>query len=237
MARRDFTPLGFLKKDWKMGSNIDLDKKRWRVTDILISLFILIVIYVPFVIVISAFFKPSDLFLQIFDSIFILAPIYYLNKNYPIKIFSNFNKGANLKYFLIGTALCFAINLFYGMSARLTRNIPNQYALFMQYSILQKVLDLIHSLIIAPVLEEIFFRGFIYRILRNRYDVFWGALGSAIIFALFHGFEIGIVINILFLGLIFTYVYQKTESIPLTALVHSICSASWLGCIHFGLSG
>ncbi len=220
-----------------MGSNIDLDKKRWRVTDIFVSLFILIAIYVLSAIVISAFFKPSDLFLQIVDNIFIFVPIYYLNNKYPLKIFSNFNKKDNLRYFLIGTGLCFALNLFYGISVRLTRNIPDQYALFMQYSIFQKVLDLVNSLISTPVLEEIFFRGFIYRVLRNRYNVFWGALVSIIIFSLFHGFKIEIIIDTGIFGLIFTYVYHKTESIPLTALTHSICSATWLVFIHYGLKG
>ena len=220
-----------------MGSNIDLDKTRWQVTDIFVSLFILIAIYVLSAIVISAFFKPNHLFSQFVDNIFILAPIYYLNNKYPLKVFSNFNEKDNLKYFLIGTVLCFTLNLFYGISARLTRIVPEQYTLFIQYSIFGKILDLINSLILTPVLEEIFFRGFIYRILRNRYNVFWGALGSTIIFSLFHGFKIDIIINIGILGLIFTYVYHKTESIPLTALAHSICSAAWLVFIHYGLKG
>jgi len=210
---------------------------RWRITDILLSLLILIVIYILFTVVLSGFFKPSNLFLQILDNIFILVPIYYLNNKYPLKVFFSFNKKENLKYFLIGVALCIILNVFYGVSTRLSRNVPEQYAVFMQYSPFQKLLDLVNSIIIAPVLEEIFFRGFIFRILKNRYDVFWGAIVSTIIFVLFHGIKIETVINIGILGLIFVYVYHKTESILLTALTHSICSASWLILIHHGLSG
>jgi membrane protease YdiL (CAAX protease family) len=222
--------------------NIDPNKKNWRVTDILVSVFMLIAMYVLFIIVISAFFKPSDLFLQIVDNIFKFAPIYYLNNKYPIKIFSNCKKKDNLRYFLIGTGLCFALDLFYGISAGLTRNIPDQYvperyALFMQYNMFQKLLDLVNSVIVTPVLEEIFFRGFIYRILRNRYNVFWGALLSTIIFSLFHGFKIEIIIDTGIAGLIFVYVYQKTESIPLTALTHSVGNGLWLVAMHYALKG
>jgi len=217
--------------------NKDLNKEKWKVRDLLFSLFILIVLYVLSTIVISVFFKPSGLFLEIIGSIFLLVPICYLNNKYPLSVFSGLSQKNNLKYFLIGTALCVILNMFYGVSARVTRNVPEQYALFTQYGIFQRLLDLVNSLILAPVLEEIFFRGFIYRILRNRYDVFWGVLGSTIIFIFFHGLKFETIINIGILGLIFVYVYQKTESIILTALTHSICSASWLAFIHHGLKG
>jgi hypothetical protein len=190
-----------------------------------------------FTIIVSPFYKPSDLFWQIIGSLFLLAPIHYLNGKYPLKFFSNLNKERSLKYFLIGTAMCLLLNTFHGVSARLSRSAPEQYTLFMEYTIFGKFIDLVGSLILAPVLEEIYFRGFIYRILKNRYDVFWGALGSAIVFALFHGFQIEIIINIGILGMIFAYVYHKTESVILTALTHSICSASWLVFIHHGLNG
>ena len=137
--------------------NMDPNKVKWKVTDILVSLFILIVIYVLSAIVMPGFFKPSGLFLEIIGNIFLLAPICYLNNKYPLRVFSDFNQKGNLKYFLIGTALCVVLNVFYGVSARLTRNVPEQYALFMQYGIFQKLLDLVNSLILAPVLEEIFF--------------------------------------------------------------------------------
>jgi membrane protease YdiL (CAAX protease family) len=214
-----------------------IDRIRWKVTDILVSLFILVVLSLLFTMVVSRFCKISDLFWQITGTLFLLAPIYYLNSKYPLKLFSNLNNERNLKYFLIGTAMCLLLNAFYGLSARLSRNVPEQYAFFMQYSAFGKCFDLIGSLILAPVLEEIYFRGFIYRILKNRYNVFWGAIGSAVIFALFHGFKSDVVINVGILGMIFVYVYQKTESIILTILTHSICSASWLAFIHHGLNG
>jgi membrane protease YdiL (CAAX protease family) len=224
--------------DWgRYNMSRDPDKIKWKIRDILVSLFILIIISLLFTMVVSSFYRPSDLFWQIAGSLFLLAPIHYLNGKYPIELFSNLNKQRNLKYFLVGTAMCLLLNIFYGVSARLSRSVPEQYALFMQYSIFGKFFDLVGSLILAPVLEEIYFRGFIYRILKNRYDVFWGALGSAIVFALFHGFKPEIVVNIGVLGMIFAYVYQKTESMILTALTHSICSASWLVFIHHGLNG
>ncbi len=214
--------------------SIDPNKKRWQVTDILVSLFILIIAYVLSAMISSAFFKASILFEDIFDKIFMLAPIYYLNNKYPLTIFSRFNK-EDLKYFVMGITLCTIMNIFSFISTRSTGNIPEQYSLFMGYDIYQKSLYLSFFFIVGPLLEEIFCRGFIFRILRNRYNIFWGALGSTIIFSLFHGLRIEI-IGIGISGLIYVYVYHKTQSIPLTALTHSVDNVliSFLG---YGLQG
>jgi uncharacterized protein len=212
-------------------------KNKWRVTDVLVALVIFIGVSLLFTIVVFGFFKPSDLSLDFLGSLFILAPVYYLNKKYPLRVFSTLNKTDNLKYFMVGTGMCLLLNAYYGVSARLSKTAPEEYIIFMQYGILGKSLDLVNSLILAPILEETLCRGFIFRILRNRYGVFWGALVSTVVFCIFHGITIESIINTGILGVILVYVYQKTESIPLTALVHSICNAAWLAFIHYGLKG
>ncbi len=215
--------------------DIDLNKKKWQVTDILAALLILIIITFLFTIITSPF-NPSILFSRIFGSIFKLAPIYYLNNKYPLKIFSKFKK-EDLKYFVIGISLFIIINYFSYISTRSTWNISEEYSLFMKYNIYEKGLYLFFSLIAAPLLEEIFFRGFIFRILRNRYDIFWGALGSTIIFSLCHGLNMDIILSIGLFGLICVYVYHKTASIPLTALTHSVGNGFWLVAMHYGFKG
>lgn len=66
--------------------------------------------------------------------------------------------------------------------------------------------------IVAPLFEEIFFRGFVYRVLAKTWSVGFGSFMSAILFALFH-FEFQSFIPLFILGLILNYNYQRTSSL------------------------
>ncbi len=78
--------------------------------------------------------------------------------------------------------------------------------------------------LVAPVLEEIFFRGFVYRILAKTWSVWFGSIVSAILFALFH-FEFQSFIPLLILGFLLNYNYQKTSSLWTSICFHSLNNA------------
>lgn len=75
--------------------------------------------------------------------------------------------------------------------------------------------------IIAPIFEEIFFRGFVYRILVKTWSMWFGSLISAILFALFH-FEFQSFIPLFILGLILNYNYQRTGSLWTSIGFHAL---------------
>lgn len=64
----------------------------------------------------------------------------------------------------------------------------------------------------APVTEELFFRGFLFKGLREKYGWVNALMFSSIIFALFHG-QIATLIPTFLLGALFAYMYQRTESV------------------------
>jgi membrane protease YdiL (CAAX protease family) len=73
-------------------------------------------------------------------------------------------------------------------------------------------------IVVAPFVEELFFRGFFYRSLRTRYPVVLAALVDGLIFGLIHfNFEgaegLLILPPLAFLGVIFCLVYEKTKSL------------------------
>jgi transmembrane CAAX amino protease len=91
---------------------------------------------------------------------------------------------------------------------------------------LQKILDganiplmIIAVGIIAPVVEELFFRGLLFNKSRNYVSVKASAIISALVFGFVH---LNIIqgANAFVLGLLFAYIYQKTESIYTTILAH-----------------
>jgi len=73
-------------------------------------------------------------------------------------------------------------------------------------------------IVVAPFVEELFFRGFFYRALRTRYSIVLAALIDGVIFGLIHfGFEgadgLLILPPLAFLGVIFCLVYEITKSL------------------------
>lgn len=73
-------------------------------------------------------------------------------------------------------------------------------------------------IVIAPFVEELFFRGFFYRSLRTRYPIVVAALIDGAIFGLIHfGFDgadgLLILPPLAFLGIIFCLVYERTKSL------------------------
>lgn len=82
--------------------------------------------------------------------------------------------------------------------------------------------------LVAPILEEIFFRGFVYRILAKTWSVGFGSLLSALLFALFH-FEFQSFIPLLLLGLLLNYNYQRTSSLWTSIGFHALNNGVALG--------
>lgn len=73
-------------------------------------------------------------------------------------------------------------------------------------------------IVIAPFVEELFFRGFFYRALRTRHSIAIAALVDGVIFGLIHfSFEgadgLLILPPLVFLGVIFCLVYERTKSL------------------------
>jgi membrane protease YdiL (CAAX protease family) len=75
------------------------------------------------------------------------------------------------------------------------------------------------GIVVAPLVEEIFFRGFLYPGLREKYGWIPAALISAVLFAAVHLHPI-IMPPIFLLGLLFAYLYERTESIWPGVIMH-----------------
>lgn len=77
---------------------------------------------------------------------------------------------------------------------------------------------------ITSVVEELFFRGFVYNALRQRFNIYFCALMQAIIFALFHYKNpynsIYNLIGIFLLGIILVIAYEQRKTLLSPVLVH-----------------
>jgi membrane protease YdiL (CAAX protease family) len=77
------------------------------------------------------------------------------------------------------------------------------------------------AVLVAPVCEEVFFRGFLYSALRSRLPVSVAALVQSLIFALLHTFGALNGVGVFFLGLILAAVYEWRKSLVAPIFIHA----------------
>ena len=95
---------------------------------------------------------------------------------------------------------------------------------------------------LAPLLEELFFRGMLYPLMRRSVGVTTAVLFTATMFALIHGAQLGYewapLLSIFVVGIVFTLVREKTGSVAASFLMHcgynlALFGMLWIGSDHF----
>jgi membrane protease YdiL (CAAX protease family) len=95
---------------------------------------------------------------------------------------------------------------------------------------------------LAPLLEELFFRGMLYPTMRRLIGVVPGVLFTATMFAAIHGAQLSYawapLLSIFVVGIIFTVVREKTGSVAASFVMHvgynlALFGAMWIASDHF----
>ena len=130
-------------------------------------------------------------------------------------LFRGFNYFKNT----IQKSFIYFLNRFTGKESFTIRTIFNTYFIYKPLIIY----EFITSLIIAPIYEELIFRGLIYDDTKKLFNVKIAALVSSILFGLMH-FNGGYsqVIKAIISGLLSAYCYEKTKSLYACILLHSL---------------
>jgi membrane protease YdiL (CAAX protease family) len=76
-------------------------------------------------------------------------------------------------------------------------------------------------IVVAPLAEEVFFRGFLYQAFRNSFGVLPGALLSALIFGAIH-LEFFKLVQLAILGVILALLFEKTRSLWSPITLHAV---------------
>jgi uncharacterized protein len=74
---------------------------------------------------------------------------------------------------------------------------------------------------VAPVAEELFFRGFLYQAFRNSFGIWPGAILSGLVFGVIH-FEFFKLVQLAILGVILALLFEKTQSLWPPIMLHAI---------------
>lgn len=124
----------------------------------------------------------------------------------------------------VGLGLLFAVYMFNGVYAYLL----DGFGLRVQTDLTPVVRELstvwpllFATVVVAPVTEEIFFRGFVFAGLRQRYDWRWAAAISSVLFAAAH-LQLTFFIPAFLLGYLFAFLYQRSDSIWPGMILHAV---------------
>lgn len=77
----------------------------------------------------------------------------------------------------------------------------------------------IFASIFGPIIEELFFRGFMYSAFKKAAGIFWAMIITSAVFALLHAHIIGF-LPIMILGFLLAYLYEKTGTLVAPITVH-----------------
>ena len=84
------------------------------------------------------------------------------------------------------------------------------------------VLALVSAVVVAPLFEELVFRGLVFATFRRRYGFFVSALWSGVVFAILHGYGWAGFASVLWSGVIWAWSYERTRSLVPGMLAHAI---------------
>ena len=80
----------------------------------------------------------------------------------------------------------------------------------------------IEFIVIAPIFEEIIFRGILFPTLRARFNLPTSIIGSALVFAVAHGYGIIAFLSVFWSGLLWAWMYARTGNIIPSIAAHAV---------------
>jgi len=86
--------------------------------------------------------------------------------------------------------------------------------------IYQMIIAGIALLVVAPVTEELIFRGFIFKGFRNKLGFLLAAIISSALFGIAHG-QLNVAVDTFILGMFLCFLYEKSKSIWLPIALHA----------------
>jgi len=206
---------------------------RWSVGDVFKVLALSFISCVALIILLSLLFipvigiigveTPFFLILSSFHILLLIFTAYYLKRrgcsfrDVGLTI-------VKLKYVVAGILLGAALLIVSAAMSYLTEPIFGSSMIqesLMELTEMPELLPplLIFGALIAPIIEELYFRGFAYLAFKSRFGTRMGIFISALFFAVMH-LDIPVFIEILVIGIILTYAYEKTKSLPLVIIAH-----------------
>lgn len=215
----------------------------WNISDLirasLVIIFISYIIAVVGGIIFRVFQLKMEINLQmILNTFFIdiaagIVILYFVTRKYKERLealglklssfFKNILSGITGYIFIIpGLFVTLVVSIYFLNLLGYTPPVQPVFEAFMEEERSSMLLFLtIFVSIFGPIIEEMFFRGFMYTAVKKRFGILIGALVSSSIFSILHTNIAGF-LPIMTLGMLLVYLYEKTGSLVAPITVHII---------------
>lgn len=165
-----------------------------------------------------SFISDNAMLVTIFSqicSLLFLVPIYFKHKNYIVKRTREDTK--DIVFFIVGGLVIVAIGIISGFLTTILDGIiqTSDGGLEGISSLINSssfVITFFSTVILAPVVEEILFRGIIFNRIDSKYPTWIAIILSALIFGWIHG-NIMQGLNAFILGIVIAYIYSKYRTL------------------------
>lgn len=223
-----------------VGSSNIFGKEPWPSKDIALGILIPIsfwafgylnlLTYKPWVAV--PFYFSLDMFCEI---IMVLYSIYVCRKRGFWPLFQLMSAPRVLKEFLKSLPIALLIMVGIGLTSVLLEVVLKKdigtpgvwkWATYAPNSILL-IIILVLAFTLGPIVEEIFFRGFLYNGLKTRFPSLMAASFQAAIFSALHGYELLNSFLVFLIGVALAIVYEKRKNLLSPIFVHGVINATW----------
>jgi len=184
---------------------------------------------------ITPFQIPEQLIAAINSSISTCCGTIYLLKCYPLDNSLPSIKKYNAKKLLIagfgGGVIVSAINFPYKTIFE-KQEITAKLFISIETGKIYVIILLLFTVVITPIVEELFLRVGVYRIVKNKFNTMWGYIATALLFSIMHTPSIPQAIKFVLSSLILTYIYEKTNSVETSILAHLIWNMTFFVAIY-----
>lgn len=171
--------------------------------------------------------------LVFFDLVLLFYALAVCKKRGLRPLFRRASAQERLSMFFSSLLLAIGINFLVGAVHLLLRKVLNQELEMPDYASLAtsgpnsllSLLLILTGFTAVPVLEEIYFRGFLYNALKSRLPRFSSAALASILFAAAHGAGPGISLLYFLAGMALTAVYEARKDLTFPVLVHGFINS------------
>ena len=90
--------------------------------------------------------------------------------------------------------------------------------------------------ILAPISEELYFRGLLHGWLRQRLPVGWAVAVSSLAFGLAHMDSVGVMISAFVMGIVIAVFYERTNSLWVPVLIHIVTNSTAVVLLYLAMA-
>lgn len=198
------------------------------------NIFLSVIIYFLALLVIQAIISKNYYAEYLVSSTVVCIPmliaICYLRSTYQSESSVSLRTSKVILYSIAGIILCVLINYPFNVINKVHVK-PSEYSHFISYSTVFKIYFLLLLGVIGPVIEEFYFRAFLYNILKKEFGVWTGVIASSFLFMILHGH-----LDLIYLfipGVIYALVYEKTKTIWASVVVHGFNNLIWFSLVYY----